>query len=95
MIRDIRNHFEQEKEDYYKPVSVGNFQSRNFIEYESNRDVNKSLSIEEYLNKIRLYLKDVTNDLKKSSTWQIQLTIVINFISSKDIDEERRLITQK
>ena len=29
------------------------------------------------------------NDLKKSDMWKIQLTIVINFISSIDSDEER------
>ena len=27
---------------------------------------NKTLSVEEYLNKIRPYLKDIINDLKKS-----------------------------
>ena len=31
----------------------------------------------------------IINNLKKSDTWKIQLTIAINFISSKDIDEER------
>ena len=29
------------------------------------------------------------NNLKTSDTWKIQLTIAINFISSKDNDEER------
>ena len=29
------------------------------------------------------------NNLKKSDTWKIQLTVAINFISSKDNDEER------
>ena len=28
------------------------------------------------------------NNLKKSDTWKIQLTVAINFISSKDNDEE-------
>ena len=41
------------------------------------------------LNKIRAYLKDMVNNLKKSDTWKIQLTIAINFISSKDNYEER------
>ena len=35
-IRDIKNLFEQEKEDYYKPVRVVNFWSKNYTEYESN-----------------------------------------------------------
>ena len=50
IIRDIRNLSEHEKED--KPVRVGNFWSRNYIEYENNYR-NKTLSIKEYLNKIR------------------------------------------
>ena len=49
---------EQEKEDYYKQVRLGGFWNNNYIEYENNGDRNKTLSIEEYLNKIRLYLKD-------------------------------------
>ena len=34
------------------------------------------------------YLKDIINNLKKSGTWKIQLTIANNFISSIDNDEE-------
>ena len=34
---------------------VGNFYSDNYIEYESNGNRNKTLSIEEYLNIIRPY----------------------------------------
>ena len=49
---------EQEKEDYYKQVRLGDFWNNNYIEYENNDDRNKALSIEEYLNKNRLYLKD-------------------------------------
>ena len=52
-------------------------------------DRNKILSVKEYLNKIRAYLKDIVNNLKKYDTWEIQLTIAINFIPSKDNDEER------
>ena len=87
-MKDIRNLFEQEEEkDYYNSIRVGNVWSNNYIEYESNGDRNKTLSIEEYLNKIRLYLKYIINHFKKSDTWKIQLTIAINFISSKDNDE--------
>ena len=46
------------------------------------------IEIEEYLNKIRTYLENIINDLKKCDTWKIQLTILINLISSKDADEE-------
>ena len=43
LIGDIRNLFEHEEEDYYKPVRVGNFWSNSFIEYESNGDKNKTI----------------------------------------------------
>ena len=89
IVRDIMNLFEYEEEkNYHKLVRVRNFWSDNYIEYESNSDRNKTLSVEEYLNKIRPYLKDTTNSLKKSDTWKIQLRIAGNFISSIDNDEE-------
>ena len=79
IIRDIQDLLGQEKKDYYKQVRLGNFRSRNHISYEGNYQ-NKILSIKEYLNKIRLHLIDIINDLKKSKkfdTWEIQLTIAI------------------
>ena len=39
-----------------------------YNEYKSNSDKNKTLSVEEYLNKIRPYLKYIINNLKKSYT---------------------------
>ena len=36
-------------------------------------------------------MKDIINYLKKSGIWKIQLTIAINFIYSKDNDEERKM----
>ena len=33
-------------------------------------------------------MKDIKNNLKRYYAWRIQLTIAINFTSSKDIDEE-------
>ena len=90
ILRAIRNFFEHEKEEnYYKPVRASNFWSNNYIEYGSDDDRNKILSVEEYLNKIKPYLiKDIINNLKKLCTWKIQLTIANNFISSIDNDEE-------
>ena len=79
IIRGIRNLFEHEEEHYYKPVRICNFWSNSCIEYENNGDRNKALSVEEYLNKIRPYIK---NNLKNSGTWKVQLTIMINLISS-------------
>ena len=54
----------KKKENYYKPVRVSNFSSNNYIEYESNGKRNKILSVQEYLDKTRPYLKDIINNLK-------------------------------
>ena len=48
----------------------------------------KTVSYHKYLNKIKPYLRDIIVDLLSSETWKIQLTIAINFISSKDTGEE-------
>ena len=80
------NFFEQkeEEEDYYKPKKVDKFYSDNFILHQIRDNKNETLSIEEYLNKIRPYLKDFINAPKgKYHTRQIHLTSVINCISSK------------
>ena len=37
IIRDITTFFEPE-DDYYKPIKVGKFLNKNYIEYESNGD---------------------------------------------------------
>ena len=97
VLRNIQNIFEygKEEENYYKPVRVNNFWSNNYSEYNSNCDRNKTLSVEEYLDKVRPYLKYIINDLKQSDTWKIQLTITLNFISSKDDNDEERVTHSK
>ena len=87
-IRDIMAHFEQE-EDYYELKRVYNFWKNNYMGYESNSDKNRNLSLDEYLNKIETYPRDIMINLQNSDKWEIQLTIAINFISSKDTEEER------
>ena len=54
ILRDIKNLFELEEEDnYYKPGKISDSWSNDYIEYKSNCDRNKTLSVEEYLNEIR------------------------------------------
>ena len=65
--------------------------SNNYIENESNGDKNKTLSVENYLNKIKQNLNDILNDHKKSDTWKVQLTISVHLISFNDKDEENVL----
>ena len=45
---------------------VLNFGCKIYVGYESNGYRNRTLSIEEYLHKIRPYLKDIMNNLKKT-----------------------------
>ena len=52
IIRDISDLSEYEKEDYYQ--AANNFPSNNCIGYKTEGD-RKTLSVEEYLNKIKPY----------------------------------------
>ena len=70
ILRNTKNLFEyeKEKENYYKPTGVNNFWSSNYIEYKSNSDENRILSVGENLDKIRQYSRGIINDLKQSDT---------------------------
>ena len=57
--------------------------------------IEKHYQLEKDLNIIKPYLKDIINNLKKSDKWKIQLTITINFISSKDDNDEEHVIHSK
>ena len=81
--------FEQQEEDHYKPEKVNNFWKNTYSEYESNGDKNRNLSLNECINKIERYLRNIIIDLQNSDAWKIQLIIAINIISSKDADEKR------
>ena len=50
---------------------------------------------EEYLDKIRPYLRDIINDLKQSDTLKIQLAITIKFVSSKYNNDEKCVMHSK
>ena len=73
---------------------LGKFWSNNFIEYKSKGN-RKTLLVKKYLNKIKSYLKDIINNLKKSDKWKIRLTTTINFISSKYNNDEERVMYSK
>ena len=51
--------------------------------------IQKHYQLKNILINIGPYLKDIINNLKKYHMWKIQLTIAINFISSKDSYKER------
>ena len=64
-IRDIANLFNQSiDEDCHKPKKTKSAFNGNYIEYESNGDKDKNLSLKKYLSMIRPYLSDIINDHK-------------------------------
>ena len=98
-------------ENYYEPIIVKSAFDGNYIQYESEGDKGKNLSIKKSLKMIKPYLSDLINNYKThglaryhsgnqswlektSSEWKIQLTIAINFISSKDSDEAQTMHTK-
>ena len=78
--------YESDSKDYYKPIRTGNAFSSNYIEYESNEDKDKTLSIKDYLENIEPCLK-LIDEHKAQGKWKIQLTMAINFVCSKHSNE--------
>ena len=62
--------------------------NNHYNKYETNGDRNKNLSLEKYLNKIKSYLKDMIINFQESDTWKVQLTITINFMSTKNVGKQ-------
>ena len=56
---------------------------------ERSDDKKRDLLLDGDLNNIKPYVRNIITDLQNSDTWKIQLKIAINFISSKDSEEER------
>ena len=64
-IRNVRDLFDLSiDEEYYKPIIARDAFSSSYIQYESKGDKGKNLSIKEYLNMIKPYLRDIINDYK-------------------------------
>ena len=64
-MRDVGNLFIQSiDEDYYKPIRTKIAFNDNYIEYVSKGDKDKNLSLKEYLNMIKPYLRDIINNHK-------------------------------
>ena len=81
-IKEIENVFNKiSEEEYYEPTKIRDSFDDNYIEYESRGDKDNNLSLEEYLNIIRPYLRDMIDNYKAHNEWEIQL-IMNNFISS-------------
>ena len=74
----------------YKLTIVKSGYNNNYIEYRSEGD--KLLTIEEFLNLIEPYLRELINDHKSKGEWKIQLTAQINFISLRPDSDETRVM---
>ena len=92
-IRDIENLFDEvSEEDYYKSILVKSFFKGNYKYYESKGDQEKILSVRQYLNKITPQLYDlINNDRIARRVWKIEISMRVNFISSKDTGETRTI----
>ena len=78
----------ESKGDYYEPVKIyGAFKDK-VSKCKSNGDGNNTLSMEEYLGKIRPFLTCMIDDLRISGAWKIHLTMKINFMSTKNCNEK-------
>ena len=91
---DIENLFKISiNKDYYKPKLNKSGYNNNYIEYRSEGD--KLLTIEEYLDLIKPYLKELMNDHKNKVEWKIQLTTQTNFISLRPGSNETHVMHTK
>ena len=78
---------ENEEEHCYNPKRVSCFWKNNYTEHEIKSDKNSNFSLDEYLNKIKHYLRNIITDLQNSDTCKTQVTIAINIKSSNDSEE--------
>ena len=74
----------------YKRTIVKSGYNNNYNEYRSEGD--KLLTIEEYLNLIEPYLRELINNHKNKGEWKIQLTAQINFIYLRPGSDETRVM---
>ena len=74
----------------YKRTIVKSGYNNNYNEYRSEGD--KLLTIEEYLNLIEPYLRELINNHKNKGEWKIQLTAQINFIYLRPGFDETRVM---
>ena len=95
ITRDIGHLFNEiSKEDYYEPIEIKSALEGSYIEYESRGDNDNNLLLEEYLNIIRLYPRDMIDDRKTDGEWKMQLIMKINFICSVGTNEFHEMYTK-
>ena len=80
--------------DYYESREVKSAFDRSYMLYESRGDKDSKLSIYEYFDMIRPYLRDMIDNHKARGEWKIQLTMRIIFVSFIDANETRVMHTK-
>ena len=85
---------ELNEEDYYKSTKVKSAFDDSYRLYKSKGDKDARLSIDEYFDIIRLYLKDMIDNHKSKGEWKIQLSMRIIFVSFTDANETREMHTK-
>ena len=85
---------ELDEVDYYEPKEVKSAFDGSYILYESKTDKDARLSIDEYFDIIRPYLKDMIDSHKARNEWKIQLSMRIIFVSFTDANETREMHTK-
>ena len=104
--------FKEFDRDYYKPIRTndGFAGKKIYIEYKSKGDRYENLSPKKYLNMIRPYLRDLTNEHKPidkpidesndenddtdCAEWKIQLTMQNSCICTKSFEETCTIYTK-
>ena len=81
-IRDVEKLFGKvDGKYYYKPILVKSSFKDNYKYYESRGEKSKNLFVEQYLDAIKPYLRDLINNHKvnknKSKVWKIHVQIQI------------------
>ena len=90
-IKKIMYDSKDDLENNYKSERFTTAFNSNYIEYRSNGDKDKILSIEEHLHEIKPHLADTKNEHKNKDEWKIQISMSLNFVSSKDSNEVRTM----
>ena len=85
---------ELNEEDYYKSTKVKSAFDGGYRLCESKGDRDARLSIDEYSDLIRPYLKDMIDNHKSKGEWKMQLSMRIIFVSFTDADETREMHTK-
>ena len=85
---------ELNEEDYYKPTEVKSTFDGSYMLYESRGGKDAKLALYEYFDKIKTYLKDMTDDYQSKGEWKRQITMRIIFVSFVDKNETQVMHTK-